>query len=87
MTPKPGREAEAEELNRELVQYYAEQKGCLAAHFVRAAAGSGDIGRVSFWESEELADAAATLHHSMSVRSRLHTLVQRGHQDRSFTSE
>ena len=87
MRPLAGREAEALKLNSDLVQLYSGQKGCLGSHLIRAADGSGEIGRVSFWESEGDADAAATADRSMFLRSRLHLLVRRGHQDRSFHSE
>jgi quinol monooxygenase YgiN len=87
MEPLSRREAEAEKLNLELVQLYRTQEGCLGSHVLRAADGCGEIGRVSFWTSEVVADAAATTDHSMSLRSRLHLLVGRGHEQRSFYSE
>ena len=87
MKPLVGREAEAAELNEQLVAFYRQQKGCLQSHFMRAADRSGEMGRVSLWESEEAADEAASAHHSLSLRSRLHLLVRRGHQERSFLAE
>ena len=87
MRPLAGRDLEVEKLNRELVQLYRQHQGCIGSHFVRAADGSGEVGRVSFWESESSADAAATADRSMFLRSRLHLLVRRGHQDRSFHSD
>jgi quinol monooxygenase YgiN len=84
MTPLAGREEEASQINQELVDFYRSQKGCLSSHFVKAADTSGELGRISFWNSERAADEAATLEHSLYLRSRLHLLVRRGHQDRSF---
>ena len=87
MKPLAGREADVETLNEELVALYRQEQGCLLSHFVRALDGSGELGRVSLWESEAAADRAATSHHSMALRSRLHLLVRRGHQDRSFQAQ
>ncbi len=87
MKPLAGREAEVETLNQELVAMYSREEGCLLSHFMRATDGSSEVGRVSLWESEAAADRAATTHRSMSLRSRLHLLVRRGHQDRSFRAD
>jgi quinol monooxygenase YgiN len=85
MTPLAGREEEAGQVNQELVDFYRTQEGCVSSHFVKAADASGEQGRISFWTSEPAADEAATQEHSLYLRSRLHLLVQRGHQERSFT--
>ncbi len=87
MRPLAGREAEALGLNKELAQLYSAQRGCLSSQLIRAADGSGEMGRVSFWESEGDADAAATADPSMVLRARLHLLVRRGHQERSFHTD
>ena len=87
MKPLSGREAEVEKLNQELVAMYSQAEGCLLSHFVRSVDGSGEMGRLFLWESEGAADRAATTNRSMSLRSRLHLLVRKGHQDRSFHAE
>jgi quinol monooxygenase YgiN len=87
MRPLAGREAEAGQLNLELVEHYRLQPGCLQSTLIHATDDSGEMGRVSFWESEAAADAAANTDRSMLLRSRLHRMVRRGHQDRSFRSE
>jgi len=87
MRPLAGREAEVDQLNLELVEYYRGQPGCLQSTVIHAADGSGETGRVSFWDSEAAADAAANSDRSMFLRSRLHLMLRRGHQDRSFRSE
>ena len=87
MKPLAGRELEVTKLNLELVSLYRQQPGCISSQFIRSTEASGDIGRLSFWESESAADAAATGDHSMHLRSRLHLAVRRGHQDRSFHTE
>ena len=86
MTPLAGREEEASQVNQELVDFYRMQEGCISCHFVKAADNSGEHGRISLWASERAADAAATQERSLQLRSRLHLLLRRGHQDRSFTA-
>ena len=86
MTPLAGREEEASQVNQELVDFYRAQEGCVSCHFVKAADSSGEQCRISIWTSERAANAAATQERSLQLRSRLHLVVRRGHQDRSFTS-
>ena len=86
MTPLTGREEEASQVNQELVDFYRTQEGCVSCHFVKAADSSGEQGRVSIWISEHAANDAATQERSLQLRSSLHLVVRRGHQDRSFTS-
>ena len=86
MAPLAGREEEADQINKELVDFYRAQKGCVSSHFVKAADRSGEQGRISFWISERAANDAATQERSLQLRSSLHLVVRRGHQDRSFTS-
>jgi len=87
MNPQAGREAEVAELNEQLTMFYRQQEGCLLSYFVEAADGSGEMGRVSLWESEEVADRAANVEHSLALRSRLHLVVRAGHRDRSFLTK
>lgn len=84
MKPVPGHEDEVRQLNQELVSFYRGQQGCQLCYFLAAADSSGEVGRVSVWDSEHAADQAANHDHSMALRSRLHLLIQPGHQDRSF---
>ena len=84
MTPAEGKLDEVREYNDELSAFYQAQDGCLQSFVLTAADGSGELGRMSIWESETTADHAATLQHSMSLRSRLRLAVKRGHVDRSF---
>jgi quinol monooxygenase YgiN len=85
MTPLAGRDEEATQVNQELVDFYSMQEGCVSNYFVKAADKSGEQGRISVWSSERAANEAATQERSLQLRSRLHLLVRRGHQDRSFT--
>ena len=87
MKPLTGKEAEVLELNSQLVELYRKQKGCLAIHLLKGTTGSPEVGRLGLWESEGAADRAANSMRSMSLRSRLHLLVRRGHEDRSFLAD
>ena len=87
MKPLAGRDLEVTKLNQELVTLYRGQPGCISSQLIRATDASGEVGRLSFWESESAADSAATGDRSMHLRSRLHLAVRRGHQDRSFHTE
>ena len=87
MKPSPGKEAAVTDLNSQLVDLYREQDGCLFCYLVKAAGGSGEVGRVSMWESEAAADRAATAQRSIYLRSRLHLQVRPGHQERSLLTE
>jgi len=87
MKPLTGRGLEVQKLNAELVNYYRNQPGCIQSVLVRATGDSGEVGRISFWESENAADQAANSHHSLAMRSRLHLMLRRGHQERSFHAE
>jgi quinol monooxygenase YgiN len=84
MTPAEGKLDEVRRLDEELSTFYQAQDGCLQSFVLTAADGSGELGRMSIWESETTAEHAATLQQSMSLRSRLHLAVKRGHVDRSF---
>ena len=84
MPPAEGKSDEVKRLNQELSAFYIAQDGCLQSFVITAADGSGELGRVSIWQSEATADHAASHEHSMSLRSRLHLAVKRGHVDRSF---
>jgi quinol monooxygenase YgiN len=87
LKPLAGCEPEVAETNEQLAAFCQQQEGCLQDYSIRAVDGSGEVGRLSIWESEEAADQAATTEHSMSLRSRLLLLVHEGHQERSFLSE
>lgn len=84
MEPKRGAAPEVEQINRDLVDFYRQQKNCIECYLIVAADQSGEIGRVSLWESKAAADGAANAQHSLALRSRLHQLVEPGRSDRSF---
>ncbi|MEO8457672.1 MAG: antibiotic biosynthesis monooxygenase [Chloroflexota bacterium] len=87
MKPLSRKELEVQKLNLELVTHYRQQPGCVSSRFIEAHDGSGEMGRLSEWESEHAADAAATNDHSMFLRSRVQLAVRKGHLDRSFKTD
>jgi quinol monooxygenase YgiN len=84
MMPEKGRRAEVRQLNQELAAFYRTQEGCRDSFVISAADNSGELGRLSVWDSEEAAERAANDQHSMSLRSELHLAIQPGHSERSF---
>jgi len=87
MSPLEGHEAEVDEMNRELAEFYRDQASCLQSAALRTTDASSGVGRVSFWESEAAADAAASKDHSMFLRSRLQQLVRPEHEELSFLAD
>lgn len=87
MRPLDGHEGAVDEMNRKLAGFYRDQDGCLQSAALRTTDASGAIGRVSFWESESAADAAASTDHSMFLRSRLQQIVGPEHQELSFLAD
>ena len=86
MKPAAGRQSEVDRINRELVQEYRRQEGCMASYFISALDGGGEVGRVTIWDSEADSDRAATNPHSLALRSELHLLVLPGHVERAFAA-
>jgi heme-degrading monooxygenase HmoA len=84
ITPMAGQQEEVERISGELVAYARSLEGCIAAYGIKAADGSGDVGRITIWESEEHANRGVTTMHAMSLRSELHLKIEAGHLDRGF---
>ena len=84
MMPEKGKREEVRRLNREISAFNRTQEGCRDSFAISAADNSGELGRLSVWESKEAAEGAANQQHHMSLRSQLHLAVQPGHAERSF---
>lgn len=85
MRPKPGCEHEVARMMDELVSFYAKQPGFLNAYKLRSADDGGQFGRVTVWQSGELADATAQSAHVLARRSELHLLIEEdSHVEWSF---
>ena len=83
-SPRPERRAEVREHYEELVRYVKSLPGCLGGYVIEAHDESGDVGRISIWESADAANRAANDPHAMSLHAELHFDVQGSLWDRSF---
>ncbi|HEY8489908.1 MAG TPA: antibiotic biosynthesis monooxygenase [Dehalococcoidia bacterium] len=88
MRPQVGREEEVERLLTDLLRFFQGQKGFIAGWRVSALDRSGEVGRITVWESEEDADHAANQQHVMAVRSELNLLLEEDaeHVERAFAA-
>jgi quinol monooxygenase YgiN len=84
MMPEKGKREEVKRLNQEISAFNRGQEGCRDSFVISAADNSGELGRLSIWDSKEAAEAAANHQHSLSRRSELHLAIQPGHAERSF---
>jgi len=84
MMPGQGKEAEVRRLNQEISAFNRGQEGCRDSFVISATDGSGELGRLSVWDSKEAAEGVANLQHSMSLRSQLHLAIRPEHAERSF---
>lgn len=66
-----GREAETEELVRELHSWLRKQKGYITGWIMKAKNGQGEMIRLTLWEDMDAADAVAVHPHNLSLRSRI----------------
>lgn len=84
MSPQKGKRDEVRRLNQEISAFNRTQDGCRDSFAISAADNSGELGRLSIWDSKEAAEGVARHQHHMSLRSELHLAVQPGHAERSF---
>ena len=83
MQPKANRHAEVKELLDDLAHYFAKQPGYVEGYGLYSS--DALVGRVTVWDSEAGADAAAQSTHVLAVRSRLNTdVVEGSHQEHAF---
>ncbi len=87
-TPRPGARVEAERLLQSLAEFH----GGLPGHWVTFRVESRDeeprIGRITAWNDEAAANAAAQSPHDQALRSQLQQLVEEGSSvERSYFGE
>jgi hypothetical protein len=87
MTPLAGMEGDLLEAQKDLLRFFAEQPGYVDGYLLTAHDGSGEVGRIGIWESEEQADQAANSDHVLAVRSRINQLIRPGYSERSFLAD
>lgn len=82
--PRPELRAEVERHYRQLVAYVRTLPGCLGAEVLETEDGSGELGRISTWESAAAADHAASDPHALALHAELHNDLQGVFWDHSF---
>jgi quinol monooxygenase YgiN len=82
MQPKDGRADEVRSLLEDLANYFKIQPGFIEGYSLHSPAL---IGRVTVWDSDSAADAAAQSDHVLAVRSQLNADVIAGsHEEHAF---
>lgn len=84
--PRKGEEQRTEDLVRRIAKLAGEAEGALESYILRPHDDSGEIARITIYESEEAAEHAAVDDTLMALRSELHLLVEPGHVERAFFS-
>ena len=79
-----GQEERFQTVMRRLSEVTAEQAGCTASYIMEPHDDSGEIARISFYDDESSAAAAAQSQTIMSLRSELHLVTEAGHVERGF---
>ena len=84
VVPSPGQRQRVEQLLDHLDELLGKNPHYVVGGRFEATDGSGEIGRISVWESEADADHAATDDDVIAIRSQIHMLVQPGHLERLY---
>jgi quinol monooxygenase YgiN len=87
MVPKRGCAERVSKITDELLDYFSQQPGYVRGYKLTTSDGSGELGRLTVWTSEQEADRVATSEHVLAVRSELMQLIEEdSHVERSFTA-
>ncbi len=85
---KSGQEARVAEILDDLLNVYAAQPGYIEGYTLRPELRGGEVGRLTFWRSEDDAEATASNQHVMAQRAELLRLIENdSHVERSFLAE
>lgn len=85
MLPKRGCADRVAAITDDLLAYFATQPGYVRGYKLSPADGSGEVGRLTVWTSEQEADRVATTQHVLALRSELMQLIEEdSHVERSF---
>jgi quinol monooxygenase YgiN len=88
MTPRRGHREELERALLSLAEFHATQPGHWLSFRVESRDERGRIGRITAWNDEASANAAALTTHDQSLRSQLNQLIADDeHLERSFFAE
>ena len=87
MVPRRGCADRVSQTTDDLLDYFSKQPGYVRGYKLTSSDGSGELGRLTVWTSEEEADRVATSEHVLAVRSELMQLIEEeSHVERSFTA-
>jgi heme-degrading monooxygenase HmoA len=84
--PRPGQEQRAIELLEALSAATADSPGWQANYVLRPHDDSGEIARISIYDSESSAEREAATSSVLSLRSELHLVIEPDHRERAFFS-
>jgi len=85
MKPLPGHAQQVADLNQALLEFFKVQDGFVRGFRLDPIDETGEIGRLTIWESQEVADRVARHQHSMSIRSEMLQMIDEGeHWERAF---
>ena len=84
VTPRRGEEQATEEVMRKLDAAVSSAPGCLQSYVLKPHDNSGEIARLTIYENEDAAEAAANSAHILSLRSEINILSDGKHVERAF---
>jgi heme-degrading monooxygenase HmoA len=88
MTPRFGQEQALADVLDQLVHYFRDKQGFIAAYRISADQHLTDkrVGRISIWESEDDANRMSSDQHDFALQAEIKLLaVDATHQEHSFT--
>lgn len=83
---RPGEEERFQAVMHKLEEATKAEPGCRESYLLEPHDGSGELARVSIYESEQDAEKAANGATIMSLRSEMHLVCAPGHTERAFFS-
>jgi quinol monooxygenase YgiN len=85
--PRRGQEQHVHDIQAKIVEWLHSQPGCRATYLLHPHDDSGEVARITIYESEEAADHVANLGHMMALRSELNLAAEPDHVERGFHAE
>ncbi len=85
--PRHGQEERLHEIQAELARWARDQPGCRESYLLHPHDDSGEIARITIYESEDAAEEVAKHPHLMSLRSELNLAAEPDHVERGFHAE
>lgn len=85
--PRPGQSAHIQEIMEKLNTYSRSQPGCTLSLLLKPHDNSGEIARMSIYDTEASAEHVANSDHFLALRSEMHLASEPGHVERAFFSD